>query len=560
LDSKTAAAAMAAAEAALEASYVGDTPPMSPTGDAPPTGGRELPSPDGSADGTAGAGRAAGGGDDDESEWDFGTTRVRGGGDVDDDVDVDGTVVRPDAGGAATESGLDNEMLMRMFVGRRLTDDETGAARAGAPLVSAGAGGGGGGGGGVDDDSDDSDDPWGTGPRRVSTPEGTTKPDPDPTAGPGRNSASFPIDGREEAATGATGAAASSSSSSSPPPPPRYLARTTKEAADLIANDLTVPRLNPDGSFNAKGVLEYFVGKPANAVDDEATEPTPFTPETCPWHPDNVHAHALRWYVVDEDCNPVREEGDESDSDDSSDDDDDDSSDDDGAAAEEPTTITNCNIAERVRRMLRRAPPPPLPDAATLKRWVTRQDEEDRSAARVRASRERGDVAPELDARADSDGYVDTDEEREEAEARAQGPYVGGVIPEDVLRRYLEELEATRLASDPDASSSRVRVRAEDLPYRAYLDLGDKNTDNVPLDALHETDRLVIFRAYCVAAEVPVAVAEKMAERRELEIIVRCLAWHRGVANGASVVARNKNACVRLRRAVKELVGGWTTR
>ena len=369
----------------------------------------------------------------------------------------------------------------------------------------------------------------------------------------------------------------SSSSSPPPPPPPRYLARTTKEAADLIANDLTVPRLNPDGSFNAKGVLEYFVGKPANAVDDEATEPTPFTPETCPWHPDNVRAHALRWYVVDEDCNPVREEGDESDSDDSSDDDDDDSSDDDGAAAEEPTTITNCNIAERVRRMLRRAPPPPLPDAATLKRWVTRQDEEDRSAARVRASRERvrasrerggrvrasrerGDVAPELDARADSDGYVDTDEEREEAEANAQGPYVGGVIPEDVLRRYLEELEATRLASDPDASSSRVRVRAEDLPYRAYLDLGDKNTDNVPLDALHETDRLVIFRAYCVAAEVPVAVAEKMAERRELEIIVRCLAWHRGVANGASVVARNKNACVRLRRAVKELVGGWTTR
>ena len=301
------------------------------------------------------------------------------------------------------------------------------------------------------------------------------------------------------------------------------------------------------------------MGKPANAVDDEATEPTPFTPEKCPWHPDNVRAHALRWYVVDEDCNPVREEGDESDSDDSSDDDDD-SSDDDGAAAEEPTTITNCNIAERVRRMLRRAPPPPLPDAATLKRWVTRQDEEDRSAARVRASRERGDVAAELDARADSDGYVDTDEEREEAEANAQGPYVGGVIPEDVLRRYLEELEATRLASDPDASSSRVRVRAEDLPYRAYLDLGDKNTDNVPLDALHETDRLVIFRAYCVAAEVPVAVAEKMAERRELEIIVRCLAWHRGVANGASVVARNKNACVRLRRAVKELVGGWTTR
>jgi hypothetical protein len=336
-------------------------------------------------------------------------------------------------------------------------------------------------------------------------------------------------------------------------------------------NDLTVPRLNPDGSFNAKGVLEYFVGKPANAVD-EATAPTPFTPETCPWHPDNVRAHALRWYVVDEDCNPVREEGDESDSDDSSDSDDDSSDDDDGDGEAPPNDVA---VAARVRRMLRREPPPPLPDAATLTRWATRQDEEDAAAARIRAARERGDIAPEDDARADSDGYVDTDEEREEAEARARGPYVGGVIPEDVLRALLEELEAARRRDDdddddgdPDADADAptagptrdvVRLRAEDLPPRAYLDLGEKNTDNVPLDALGETDRLAIFRAYCVAAEVPVAFAETMAARRELEIVVRCLAWHRGVANGASVVARNKNACVRLRRATKALAGGWTT-
>ena len=90
----------------------------------------------------------------------------------------------------------------------------------------------------------------------------------------------------------------------------------------------------------------------------------------------------------------------------------------------------------------------------------------------------------------------------------------------------------------------------------ATFEFGDDDVDGVtPLDALHEDDPLKVARAYCRAAEVPEWVGEVMMERHNVDVMVRCLAWHRGFANGASCAAARQSACRRLRRALGYVLG-----
>ena len=90
----------------------------------------------------------------------------------------------------------------------------------------------------------------------------------------------------------------------------------------------------------------------------------------------------------------------------------------------------------------------------------------------------------------------------------------------------------------------------------AAFRFGDDDVDDVtPLDALHEDDPLKVARAYCRAAEVPEWVGEVMMERHNVDVMVRCLAWHRGFANGASCAAARRGACRRLRRALGYVLG-----
>jgi|AntAceMinimDraft_11_1070367.scaffolds.fasta_scaffold49871_2 ribosomal protein L39E len=164
---------------------------------------------------------------------------------------------------------------------------------------------------------------------------------------------------------------------------------------------------------------------------------------------------------------------------------------------------------------------------------------------------EHGQLNPIDDGNSDSDGD-DSDDQGEVQHRHLKGSGVAGsgLYPNDLLRTNVTALRA-KLRGVP-------YVAALDFDPHGFTDMGSGSAhsgDNLPLDALHEEDPLKLARAYCRAAEVPEWVSEVMMERRNVDMMVKSLAWHRGFANGASVVPTSKGVCRRLLRALRFLLG-----
>ena len=490
-DAKMAAAAMAAAEAALHQSH--DTPPReSPTresttiddggGDADPqptvadpprptvaelpprasSPPRAPPRESGDSDATVVEHRV-----DDDADVDV-DADVDAARDPDpepsEDVSDDGSVVfDPNAATstvhgdarAATESGLDRAAMMRMFVGRELTDDERAAAAAGASF------------GATETFSPPPTASSLAPPTRPSPPASPTRP-------------------------------------SSPAP-----ANASADAAPFLRDDISAPRITPDGVAAIASVVEAYAGSRVGVRGEDE----PWNPRACVFHPENIMAYVVARCAVDERGRLVE-----------------------GADARDGGPFAAFADAVAGRDGANAAPP-----AGDELRAMLRD-----------ARRRRRDDDDDDDLDRDDDPFSESDEDADEAaadEAAADedDPFSASTFPPEALRAAAERL-AARVSGAPCLKST-------DIAPGRYLRPGvEDSAEWMPLDAAREDDPGEIRRAYCRAARVPAWVAEEMRGSSRVDALVKSMAYHGGVATGGSATRGDPNARRRLRRALEHVL------
>ena len=582
-----AAAAIAAAEAALAASSLDNTPPSSPSSQPSPrrNGGRDYPvlggaggaggpprtsgstprfSVGGGGGGGAGGKRGSGSGNvgsrNSVGDGGGGGFNATSGSRDGSEAPSDNTVVarstpspEPESpkqrrgatqspggygGGQDGESGLDSGLLMRMFIGRQLTDEEQAAVEASGGREKHGP-------------NDRRGDGGSSAASLQSSPVGQK--------GIGRASQAASRGGgaRRRVSGGGGGGGGGSGAG-----------RHSASGRALLQDDLSQPRLMPNGVAALTEMIQVYGGgggvRRGGGDDDggggggSKTKAEPaWNERTAMFHPNNIMAHALRYYVVDD---PNVEVGTTP-----------------GTAASAATaTVPSYTTAMLLR--------PPTTSSSTstftsaaMTSMPSRVELQDmlRDHGRADADAAAGDDTDNDD---DSNASDEEEEEEEEEEGKEEGEEEGerrrrrdnvGVsdffrVNAEALREKLRGVPYVK-ASDlaplgyggghrDVLSTAAANVAANVDPSRSHDDNND-NLDTVPLDALHEEDPLRLARAYCRAAEVPEWVGEVMLERRNIDIMVRCLAWHRGFANGAGCAPVKKGACRRLRRALSYLLG-----
>jgi serine/threonine protein kinase len=160
------------------------------------------------------------------------------------------------------------------------------------------------------------------------------------------------------------------------------------------------------------------------------------------------------------------------------------------------------------------------------------------------------------DERSSSDGSSsegDDDSDDDDDETSDDDP-IGGVSratlrskADALLRRF------ARFPRDP--------LRATDVDPRALID-HDASWDNTPLDAIERarvaTDgdetRVEINEARCAAARLPPAVAAVASRRFQVDVLLKAASWHAGLARGASAALPDARAARRVRGALEHVL------
>jgi len=532
LDATTAAAAMAAAEAALQNSYDSPPPTLSPLPlEKLPTKNvveevkeesdailrgivkvRQMDSPDADLSGTV---------------------RIRPG-DVPKSAAVTAfTVAAPSPrresvpplspstlpNSSETESGIDRDVLLRMMVGRELTRDEHDAATVGNATAF------------------------------TSATSASLAPPREPPA-------SMPASAIKAAPAEAA--------------PARVDDGLTKPSArdDWPSGR---PRLTPTGS----AALKFFAERTLK-VKVEAEKTTEWNERVAVFHPKNIMAHALRRYVVDERGELLSEgegpfglhlksegctQG---------------SSRRDGGPFSAFVDAVACAAGMR-------PPPLPLPTREELQTMLRERHGEDAAAEKNEHSSGESEINRHRDAAVLADASYDAVQRdrptwmdldgKESDDSDREGSYFDH-LPNDSSTGEREDGSDASIIRDLRRKFRRIpTLCALDLDPRGYIDLGPDCADNIPIDAIEETDPNRLARAYCRAARVPEWIAAEACgvpregdndgNNRETQnvraetitLLLRSLAWQSGFAGGASTIVGSRGARRRLRRALAFVLG-----
>ena len=228
-----------------------------------------------------------------------------------------------------------------------------------------------------------------------------------------------------------------------------------------------------------------------------------------------------------------------------------------------PNADHSLSLDGYLRCALREDVPPPLP---TSEEELREECEEYHAYLDELATDVDAFMDPTLDSESDDDEGEDDDEWSRRYEVRVV-PGGGWATEEalewrarDLARRHRELMRDGALAPD---------LRDGDLDRRGYeptiaqicaANANDEplvTPDNIPLDHLHEEDPMALAVAYCDAAHLPRDVARRMLDDASgaCERLVRCLAWKTGRGGGASALRFDRRACRRLRRALAWYLG-----
>ena len=153
-----------------------------------------------------------------------------------------------------------------------------------------------------------------------------------------------------------------------------------------------------------------------------------------------------------------------------------------------------------------------------------------------------------------SEGDDDSDDDDSDDDDSDDDDPIGGVSratlrskADALLRRF------ARFPRDP--------LRATDVDPRALID-HDASWDNTPLDAIERarvvTDgdetRVEINEARCAAARLPPAVAAVASRRFQVDVLLKAASWHAGLARGASAALPDARAARRVRGALEHVL------
>jgi serine/threonine protein kinase len=158
------------------------------------------------------------------------------------------------------------------------------------------------------------------------------------------------------------------------------------------------------------------------------------------------------------------------------------------------------------------------------------------------------------DERSSSDGSSSEGDDDSDDDETSDDDPIGGVSratlrskADALLRRF------ARFPRDP--------LRATDVDPRALID-HDASWDNTPLDAIERarvaTDgdetRVEINEARCAAARLPPAVAAVASRRFQVDVLLKAASWHAGLARGASAALPDARAARRVRGALEHVL------
>uniref|UniRef100_A0A7S0CQI4 non-specific serine/threonine protein kinase n=1 Tax=Micromonas pusilla TaxID=38833 RepID=A0A7S0CQI4_MICPS len=158
------------------------------------------------------------------------------------------------------------------------------------------------------------------------------------------------------------------------------------------------------------------------------------------------------------------------------------------------------------------------------------------------------------DERSSSDGSSSEGDDDSDDDKTSDDDPIGGVSratlrskADALLRRF------ARFPRDP--------LRATDVDPRALID-HDASWDNTPLDAIERarvaTDgdetRVEINEARCAAARLPPAVAAVASRRFQVDVLLKAASWHAGLARGASAALPDARAARRVRGALEHVL------
>ena len=142
--------------------------------------------------------------------------------------------------------------------------------------------------------------------------------------------------------------------------------------------------------------------------------------------------------------------------------------------------------------------------------------------------------------------YATDAAKRDGATRAADAASFGGVSPATLSARADALLR--RFAHLPEP------LRATDVDPRALLSSGDASKDATPLDAIeHEGagDRKRVNEARCAAARLPPVVAAAAERHVQVDVLLKTASWHAGLARGASAAVPDARAERRARGALE---------
>ena len=557
LDAATAAAAMAAAEAALD--RTGDSSTLlSPTGtaasgasDAPFPTAEAFPTADSTGDGGADDARAAAvhSGDATSEERATATDVSRDAIDPTIDPTIDPSVDRvgrtanePD--GSSDEDAYATTKIRDVARSFRAKD--------------------------ADEDAGGDDDPYATTDVKRAPRRDARAPSGDDDVGPGTESGLEPAalmrmfagrsltaaeraaaetfgnengreDARERLAPGDAGASRSDEvpDDAADPVPPASVSdrqrrvrsgRTTEEAPRRAKQPTDAPRFDPAGAVRrltpagacspalargfARGAREAGGGRRGGAARDADRA----------FHPDDILAYAFERCAVDAQGAFERTAS--------------------GSGVARDARVSS-PFAPALAALVGASAPPAFPDRRRLKASSRARDE--RGPGNVFEATAVDDAEEERarssGASSEDDASVDADDDATARDAAS----VGGVSPA-TLRRSADAL-LDRFARLPEP------LRAADADPRALLGACDASRDAVPLDAIEHASRggdgTRVNEARCAAARLPPAVANAAERHVQVDVLLKTASWHAGLARGASTAVPDARAERRARGALE---------
>ena len=196
-----------------------------------------------------------------------------------------------------------------------------------------------------------------------------------------------------------------------------------------------------------------------------------------------------------------------------------------------------------------------LPDRDRLRVSLERfRDRRDRGGGGGAGSEDES-RSSESDGDESSDASSDDDDDDAEADdADAAADAAAAAARPSVSAEHLR-LKIKALLDRFDRLPEPLRVT--DFDPRALVDASElssagadghaRRSDNVPLDSIGETDPLKLALSRCAAARLPESVARLAQTNAKVAFLVRLKSWHAGYARGASVASPDPRAEKRIK-------------